>query len=466
MSQLRVLACRRALSFIMLSVRDVFNSVSRARLIGDGAAVLADICTDSRTLKPGELFVALRGDNFDANQFAVAAQAAGANAVLVERWVEGLKPPALIVADARIALGEIAIGWRQRFTLPVIAVTGSNGKTTVKEMIAAILTEHVGAAHALASPGNLNNDVGVPLSVFRLRETHRAAVLELGMNRRGEIAWLARIAQPQVALVNNAQREHQEFLDSVQATALENGAALAALPDDGTAVFPGDDACTSIWRDLSGARRRIEFGLGAGHAVWADASAQIEGFTLHHADQTVAVSVAIAGQHNVRNALAAAASCLAIDVPLTTIARGLAAFKPVKGRLVSHLLTNGTRLIDDSYNANPDSVRAAIDVLASRAAPRVLVLGDMGEVGTEGPQFHVEVGAYARERGVDHLLAFGSASVDSVASFGQSGEHFDQLEELNARARMLATRNATVLVKGSRFMRMERVVAHLLAETN
>ena len=466
MSQLRVLACRRALSFIMLSVRDVFNSVSRARLIGDGAAVLADICTDSRTLKPGELFVALRGDNFDANQFAVAAQAAGANAVMVERWVEGLKPPALIVADARIALGEIAIGWRQRFTLPVIAVTGSNGKTTVKEMIAAILTEHVGAAHALASPGNLNNDVGVPLSVFRLRETHRAAVLELGMNRRGEIAWLARIAQPQVALVNNAQREHQEFLDSVQATALENGAALAALPDDGTAVFPGDDACTSIWRDLSGARRRIEFGLGAGHAVWADASAQIEGFTLHHADQTVAVSVAIAGQHNVRNALAAAASCLAIDVPLTTIARGLAAFKPVKGRLVSHLLTNGTRLIDDSYNANPDSVRAAIDVLASRAAPRVLVLGDMGEVGTEGPQFHVEVGAYARERGVDHLLAFGSASVDSVASFGQSGEHFDQLEELNARAGMLATRNATVLVKGSRFMRMERVVAHLLAETN
>lgn len=450
----------------MLELRQVFDSLSRARLIGDAAVPLNDICTDTRTLKRGELFVALRGDNFDASQFAVAAQKAGAAAVVVERWVEGMQPPAIIVDDARVALGEIAIGWRARFELPVIAVTGSNGKTTVKEMIASVLAEQFGREHALSSPGNLNNDVGVPLSVFRLRAGHRAAVWELGMNRRGEIAWLAKVARPQVALVNNAQREHQEFMESVQATAIENGAALAALPADGIAVFPGDDDCTPIWRELAGGRRCIDFGLTAGCAVRADADARPEEFTLCHGDESAPVRLAIAGRHNVRNALAAAACCLAIGISLATIARGLAAFRPVKGRLVTHTLKSGALLIDDSYNANPDSVRAAVDVLSARPSPRVLVLGDMGEVGAQGPQFHAEVGAYARERGVDRLLGFGAASAQAVASFGQSGEHFADFDALCARVRMLAQADATILVKGSRFMRMERVVAHLLAEAN
>lgn len=239
----------------MFDLRQALDWLSAGRLIGDPTVKVAGVCTDTRALAPGQLFVALRGERFDAHDFLAGARAKGAAAVLFERWVEDIPLPALWVPDSRRALGELAAGWRRRFALPLIAVTGSNGKTTVKEMVAAILAEAFGDNARLSTRGNLNNDVGVPLTLFNLTEAHRAAVIELGMNRPGEIAWLSEIAAPTIALVNNAQREHQEFMRSVEATAIENGQSIAALPADGVAVFPGDDPHTPIWRSLAGARR-------------------------------------------------------------------------------------------------------------------------------------------------------------------------------------------------------------------
>jgi UDP-N-acetylmuramoyl-tripeptide--D-alanyl-D-alanine ligase len=449
----------------VLELRQAFEWLGKGRLLaadpGDTAPTLTGVSTDTRAVRPGELFVALRGDRFDAHDFVGQALEAGAAALMIERWTPGCRVPALWVDDSRRGLGEIATGWRRRFELPVIAVAGSNGKTTVKEMIAAVLAAHLGEAARLATRGNLNNDVGVPLTVLRLGAHHRAAVIELGMNRPGEIAWLAAIAQAGVALVNNAQREHQEFLHSVEATARENGAAIAALPPDGVAVYPGDDPHAPLWRALAGARRRLEFGLTPQCAVHAEPGARPEGFTLHIEGTALAVAIAIDGTHNVRNALAAAACCHAIGVPPATIARGLADFRPAAGRLRRLRSTAGAALIDDTYNANPDSVRAAIDVLAGHGGVRVLVLGDMGEVGDQGPQFHAEVGAYARSRGIERLIAFGAASAGTVRAFGEGAEHAATIEAACDRASALAVPGATVLVKGSRSMRMERVVQAL-----
>ena len=445
----------------MFDLREAFGWLSAGRLVGDGTVRVQSVCTDTRAFLPGALFVALRGERFDAHEFVLGAQEAGAAAVLVEHWVDGMRTPALLVPDARRALGELAAGWRRRFDLPLIAVTGSNGKTTVKEMLAAILAVHFGADARLATAGNLNNEVGVPLTVFGLGPAHRAAVIELGMNRPGEIAWLARIAQPTVALVNNAQREHQEFMHSVEATARENGAVFEVLGPDGVAVFPGDDPHSELWRSLAGARRRIEFGLGAGFEVAAATDASPDGFDMSIGGERARVVLAIDGRHNVRNALAAAACARAVGIPPAAIVEGLARFRPVRGRLVRLRGPGGGVLIDDTYNANPDSVRAAVDVLQGLPAPRVLVLGDMGEVGDRGPEFHREVGAYAAGGGVDHLLATGSATRETVAAFGAGAEHFDDVDALAGRALALASDGGTVLVKGSRFMRMERVVAAL-----
>jgi len=441
----------------VFSLREAFGWLSAGRLIGDGALRIASVGTDSRTVAPGALFVALRGEHHDAHAFIPQVQAAGAAAVVVERWVEGMRAPALIVPDTRVALGEIAAGWRRRFALPLIAVTGSNGKTTVKEMIASILAAHFGEDARLATAGNLNNDIGVPMTVLRLRDVHRAAVLELGMNRPGEIAWIASVAQPTVALVNNAQREHQEFMQSVEATAYENGASLSALPPDGTAVFPGDDPHTPLWRGLSGARARIEFGLTPECAVHADPSARPEGFDMTIGTARVRVSLAIDGLHNVRNALAAAACATAIGLDPETVAAGLAQFRPVRGRLARLNGAGGATVIDDSYNANPDSVRAAIDVLAATPGRKILVLGDMGEIGGQAGQFHDEIGGYAKSQGLDLLFALGEHSELASRNFGAGGQHFESVDALLAALLPQLGGDTALLVKGSRFMRMERV---------
>ena len=454
----------------MFELRQALGWLSAGCLYGDGGVRVGGVSTDTRSIKSGDLFVALRGERFDAHEFLGTAQASGAAAVVFERWMPGIRVPALRVADSRRALGEIARGWRRRFELPLITVAGANGKTTVKEMVSAILAGHFGETHRLATRGNLNNDVGVPLTLLRLRGEHRAAVIEIGTNHPGEIAWLASVACPTVALVNNAQREHQEFLDGVEGSARENGASIAALDDDGVAVFPGDDSQAPLWRELAAGRTRVEFGLDAGvaarYVVRAAPDARPDGFALELAGERVQVRLAIDGVHNVRNALAAAACAHALGIGAPAIAAGLARSRPPPGRLARLRGAHGATLIDDSYNANPDSVRAAIDALAACDGRRVLVLGDMGEIGAHGALYHREVGAWARERGITHLLALGAATRDSVVSFGAGGEHFDALEALVERARGLCEPGVTVLVKGSRFMKMERAVAALGATSS
>ena len=431
-------------------------------------AVFDGVTTDSRNASAGNLFVALRGEHFDAHDFIAEVVAQGVTAVVVERLPAGLQIPALIVPDTRIALGEIARYWRQQFDVPVIGVTGSNGKTTVKEMIASIMAAQFGAEHCLATRGNFNNDIGVPLTLLRMTAEHRAAVIEMGMNHPGEIALLASIAQPTVALVNNAQREHQEFMESVEAVAKENGAVISALPSNGTAVFPADDPYTPLWRAYAAAghRKIMSFGFSADADVTCTyhTNTFANNLSVTAGQQRFSILLSAAGTHNVRNALAAIACTLAIGISTEAIVRGLTAFAPVNGRLQRKIARNGAIVIDDTYNANPDSVRAAIDVLAQAAAPRVLVLGDMGEVGNDGRQFHEEIGAYLRESGIGQVLTFGALARHTSRAFGAGAQHFDSIEALHHALEDILVPAATVLVKGSRFMKMERTVRHFVQE--
>lgn len=438
-----------------------------ARLQGDATTVVQRVHSDTRSLRAGDLFVALRGERFDAHDFLVQARAAGAVAALAERGLAGAGLPGLEVADTRAALGTLAAGWRRSMALPLIAVTGSNGKTTVTQMTAAILRAWQGEA-AFSTEGNFNNDIGVPLTLLRLRPgVHRAGVVELGMNHPGEIAQLAAMAAPTVALVNNAQREHQEFMASVEAVARENGSVITSLAADGVAVFPADDTYTPLWQVLAGARRVLTFALEpsvvadvTAHARWAQDHWDVA-LSTPAGDTTVALR--IAGRHNVKNALAATACALAAGCPLAAVTQGLNSFTAVKGRSQASRIERGGRtvtLVDDTYNANPDSVCAAIDVLASLPAPRWLVLGDMGEVGDQGVAFHREVGAYARSAGIEALWTAGALCAHAAAAYGTGARHFNAVEDLLA-ALPEAPVAASVLVKGSRFMKMERIVAAL-----
>jgi UDP-N-acetylmuramoyl-tripeptide--D-alanyl-D-alanine ligase len=421
-------------------------------------ARFSGVSTDTRTLRPADLFVALRGERFDGHSFLQSAAAARAAAARVDRDYAGEPPlPVAVVADTRLALGALARHWRARFQPALIAVAGSNGKTTVKEMLAAILRSHAGEDAVLATSGNLNNDIGVPLTLLRMRQAHRWCAIELGMNHKGEIAYLADIARPTVALVNNAQREHLEFMGSVDEVAAENAALYAALPADGVAVVNADDDHAGFFRNRAGSRRIVDFGLQqaavGGKCSLKPLSSEI---AIRAPDGEAHATLAIPGLHNVRNALAAAACAHAAGIDVKSIATGLTAFRPYSGRLQVKRSRSGATVIDDSYNANPDSVRAAIDVLASCPGPTVLVLGDMGEVGAQGPEFHREVGAYARAKGIASLLALGEAAREAVQAFGPGARHFDRLEDLVANVS-----GKSILVKGSRFMRMERVVAAL-----
>jgi UDP-N-acetylmuramoyl-tripeptide--D-alanyl-D-alanine ligase len=377
-------------------------SMAGVRMTRDAA--FEGVSTDSRSVPAGALFVALRGETFDAHDFLDQVAAKNVAAVVVEKLPENFPLPALVVPDTLAALGRIGNAWRSQFAIPVIGVTGSNGKTTVKEMIASILAASVGEEARLATQGNLNNEIGVPLTVMRLTAAHKAAVVELGMNHPGEIARLAAIAAPTVAMVNNAQREHQEFMHTVEAVARENGSVLAALPADGVAVFPGDDEYTALWRELAAGKEVLTFGLSDACDVRATYTPNSFGSELaitssprrrgpmlseqksdepqardvsmgprlrddgvaRGNDETFTIRLAAAGEHNVRNALAACACALAAGIPQDAIVRGLEAFAPVSGRLQRKQAVNGATVIDDSYNANPDSVRAAIDVLAQR----------------------------------------------------------------------------------------------------
>jgi UDP-N-acetylmuramoyl-tripeptide--D-alanyl-D-alanine ligase len=479
------------------SLAQLVASIDGARMTRDAA--FEGVSTDSRQAPPGALFVALRGETFDAHDFLEQVAAKGVAGVVAERLPEGWTLPALVVPDTLAALGRIGNAWRRQYPIPVIGVTGSNGKTTVKEMISSILAAAFGEEGRLATQGNLNNEIGVPLTVMRFAPAHKAAVVELGMNHPGEIGRLAAIAEPTVGLVNNAQREHQEFMHTVEAVARENGSVLQALPAGGVAVFPGDDEYTDLWRGLakcetltfgltdecdvrctftstgfgseltvttSFPRKRESMLSGQASDVTPQARDLSMGFRFHGNDvSTFTVRIAAAGTHNVRNALAAIACTVAAGIDQEAIVRGLESFTPVGGRLQRKQALCGATVIDDSYNANPDSVRAAIDVLAQYPSPRILVLGDMGEVGTQGQQFHEEIGAYANSRGIDTVLATGELARHLA---GSGARHFEQFDELLAAldSKLGSKSDATVLVKGSRFMKMERVVQHLIGSQN
>ncbi len=456
----------------MMTLARAARLLPGARLVGDGETPVARVHSDSRSVQPGDLFVALRGERFDGRAFLPQARAAGAAAALAEGGLAEAGLPGLEVADAQAALQQLAAGWRRRFALPLIAVTGSNGKTTVTQMLAAVLRAWVGEAAALATAGNFNNHIGVPLTLLRLRGAHRAAVVELGMNHPGEIAALAALALPTVALVNNAQREHQEFMASVAAVAEENGQAIAALAADACAVFPADDAHAAVWQRLAGQRPTLTFATRSGDAAVYplpdtafDAATGCWRLALHTPDGRLDTRLQAAGAHNLHNALAATAAALAAGAPLAAIAQGLADFRPVAGRSQTRTLALAGRavtLVDDSYNANPDSVRAAIDLLAALPAPRWLVLGDMGEVGNQGPAFHAEVGAYARQRGVDHLWCAGALCGHAATAYGAGARHFTDAAAI-VQALAEAPAATSIVVKGSRFMRMEQVVKALFA---
>ncbi len=462
----------------MTTLGQVHALLPGSRLVGDPATPLTRVHSDSRTLQAGDLFVALQGERFDANDFLAQAKASGASAAIAQRGLEAAGLAGVEVADSRVALGQLGKAWRGLFDLPVIAVTGSNGKTTLTQMIASILRAHQGL-NSLATAGNFNNDIGLPLTLLRLRPEHQAAVVELGMNHPGEIAHLAAMAQATVAVVNNAQREHQEFMATVEAVAYENGAVLQALSPDGVAVLPADDDYTAVWGSLAGARKTMTFALDG--AVQADV--QGSGQWAHGAWQVSArtpigklqFALHIAGQHNVKNALAAIACAIAAGVPAPCIEQGLAAFEPVKGRSRAFEATVAGRaitVVDDTYNANPDSVRAAIDVLADLPAPRLLVLGDMGEVGDQGPAFHAEAGQYAAEKKIENLLLVGVESAHAATAFvavadaaTQAVQHVASMDALLPVVKEMLRRGgaSSVVVKGSRFMKMEQVVAAITA---
>jgi len=425
------------------------------------------VTTDSRNLQPGDLFVALAGERFDGHDFVRAALAQGAAAALVasDRVDAVVDGPLIAVPDPLAALGQLAAHWRAQFELPLAVVVGSNGKTTVKEMTAAILRAHFGAAAVLATEGNLNNAIGLPLTLLRLSAAARAAVVELGMNHRGETRELAAIARPTIAVVNNAQREHQEFMTSVEDVADEHADAVLALNTGGTAVLNADDAHVATWR-------RAAARVGAQVSTFAlAASAEVKAKAALHFDRSVlaittprgdcGVTLGVPGAHMARNALAATAAALAAGVGIDAVKQGLEAFRAVAGRLVARHAMHGALILDDTYNANPDSMRAAIDVLAAAPGAPCLVMGDMGEVGAQGPAFHREIGEYARERGVVRMYALGTLAREAVAAFGEGACHFDDVDRLIAAVSRDAYAGTTMLVKGSRFMRMERVVRAL-----
>jgi UDP-N-acetylmuramoyl-tripeptide--D-alanyl-D-alanine ligase len=431
------------------------------------------VSSDTRGLPRRALFVALKGERFDGHDFLAQAAAEGAAGALVQEsgfsnQHSGIGLPLLVVRDTRLALGDLAAHWRNKFDIPLVAVTGSNGKTTVKEMLAAIMREAMDAesripdpeSRVLATRGNLNNDIGVPLTLLELRSGHRCAVIEMGMNHSGEIRYLGGLARPDVALVTNAGTAHREFFDSEDGIARAKGEIFEALPARGAAVINADDRHAPLWRHLAAGRRIVEFGLEHEAAVTAR-------YRLRFLESEIVVKTPLGeapallkapGVHNVRNALAASAAAFALAVPAPQIATGLSRFAGVKGRLQARPAAKGATLIDDTYNANPDSMRAAAAVLGRAPGTKVLVLGDMGELGHGAAQMHADIGAAARASGIDRLHAFGDLSANAARTFGSDARHYARIEDLIAGVKGELAPRVTVLVKGSRFMKMERVV--------
>jgi UDP-N-acetylmuramoyl-tripeptide--D-alanyl-D-alanine ligase len=443
----------------MMMLSEIAKAVN-GRMIGDDV-LFESVGSDSRHIAKNQLFVGIKGEHFDGNAFAIEAIKQGAAAALVSDESTQANP-AVVVSDTRLALGKMSKHWRQKFELPLVAVTGSNGKTTVKEMIASILA--VTYKSVLATQGNLNNDIGMPLTLLKIRAQHAAAVIEMGMNHEGEIRYLTNLAQPMVALVNNAGTAHIGELGSREAIARAKGEIYEGLKADGIAVINIDDDFAGYWKSLIKDKSIITFGL----TMTADVSAtyEINGnqtqINLKTPNGQVEFKLSVLGVHNIHNALAASAVAVALGISNADIARGLATFGAVKGRLNWLQGYNGAIVIDDTYNANPDSMKAAIDVLASQNALQIFVMGDMAELGADAMQMHADIGLYAKQKGINQLFTLGELSKLATKEFGENAQHFSTLETLITSLKPFMKKNVAVLVKGSRFMKMERVVNKIL----
>lgn len=435
----------------------------------NGADVgFSGVSTDTRSISRGELFVALSGESFDGHDYVASACERGACAALVSQQQE-YPVATLQVADTQLALGQLAALNREYFDGELLAITGSSGKTSVKNMLASILSQ---VAPTLATPGNFNNEIGMPLTLLQLQPQHRFAVIEMGAARRGDIEYLCKLARPRVAVVLNAMAAHLEGFGSVDEVARAKGEIFEALSEEGIAIINADSPYAALWRELAGPARRLDFGLQGGAAVTArdlnERGLKGAQFILDTPAGGVPVRLKVPGRHNVINALAAASAALALDIPLLDISRGLGMARAEPGRLNKYKLARGVRLIDDSYNANPGSVFAAIDLLAATPGHRVLVLGRMAELGDSSESLHAQVGEYAREQGIDECWLLGVETLATANEFGSSARHFasqeDLVEQLLSAISAISAMSArsTVLVKGSRSAAMENVVQALL----
>lgn len=438
-------------------------SCAYGQLLGEDCE-FSSVSTDTRTLQTGALFVALSGPNFDGHDFAAAAAERGAVAALVDRPLS-VEVAQVVVADPLAALSAFAREWRRQFQIPVIGVTGSNGKTTTKELIGAILSR---LGPTLVTRGNLNNHIGVPLTLLQLNALHRYAVIEMGANHQGEIAHLANIAEPTVGIVTNAGAAHLEGFGSLEGVATGKGELFRALPADGVAVINADDAFASMWREAAAAERLLTFGFEQpadfmAHKVQShsDATGFRIDFDLVTPSGTRAATLNLAGLHNLRNALGAAAAACAAGADLDDVVTGLAAVKSVAGRLELKPAINGAFVVDDSYNANPSSLKAGLDAFRSFTGARWLVLGEMKELGDSSDELHAEVGRYARQAGVERVLAVGERARYAVEAFGEGAEWFTDVDALIQAAQSSLRSGVAVLIKGSRANRLERVAAAL-----
>ena len=427
-------------------------------------ATFHGISTDTRSLVPGNLFVAIIGDQFDGHDFIQEAFQRGACAALVSQHIESPLPQ-LVVEDTLLAFGQLAHLWRMHFSLPLVGITGSNGKTTLKNMIASILEAACdnNAKQVLATEGNLNNNIGVPIILSRLNEQHRYAVIEMGMNHFGEIAYLTQLAKPDVAVINNAAEAHLEALKSVAGVAQAKGEIFLGLAKDGTAILNRDDAHFDYWQKLVSDHKQLTFGL----QQIADISAVLgenQSITLQTPKGTIDVTLPLLGRHNIMNALAATAATLALNIELAAIKKGLENVHPAQGRMQQYTLSNGTRVIDDTYNANPISLQAAVNTLATLTGEKIIVLGDMKELGPDAKQIHFSAGEKIRAAGIHHLFTLGDMSAAATDAFGKNAQHFTNREELIAALQSHLKSGVTILIKGSRSMRMEKIVAGIIPE--
>jgi UDP-N-acetylmuramoyl-tripeptide--D-alanyl-D-alanine ligase len=437
------------------------NKLLTGKLIGKDAE-FTSVSTDSRTIKPGQLFVAIVGPNFDGHQFIEEVKNKGAAAALVSKAVT-TDLSLLQVEDTLKALGKLATLYRQQFDLPIIALTGSCGKTTTKEMIRAILSE---CGPTLANEGNLNNDIGLPVTLSKLQAEHRYAVIEMGANHPGEIAYLTQITRPKVAFINNIAPAHLEGFGSVEGVANAKAEIFFGLQEDGVALINADDQYANWLKEKLNGKKVMTFGIERaadyqGHSLKVDAEGRYS-FMLKTPQGEIAIQLPVLGKHNVLNAIAAAAATNNVGASLTAIKTGLEKMQAVNGRLVVKQGYAGARIFDDTYNANPFSVQAALQVLANYKGERVFVFGDMGELGERAEQYHSEIGRLAKELGIDHLYAWGKLSQATVKAFGKGGYHFADKAKLSEAVKGVLKADMTVLVKGSRSARMEQVVAALL----